>query len=91
MYLAAEHNIRMSGPKLGRSGKKAPSAKTEHEHQDNIDRIEVERFSSTGKCCNGMGLVVARLSVTVLGSIALSVLVTNLFAQKLPHLFGLFF
>ena len=85
----AEHNIRMSGPKLGRPSKKVPSTKTER--QDNIDRIEVERFFSTGKRCNGMGLVVARLSVTALGSIALSVLVTNLFAHKLHHLFWLFF
>lgn len=85
-----ERGIRMSGPRLGRPGKnKAKSSKTER--QDNIDRIEVERFFSTGKRCNGMGLIVARLSVTTLGSIALSVLVTNLFAHKLSSIFWLFF
>ncbi len=38
-----------------------------------------------------MGLIVTRLSVTTLGSIALSVLVTNLFASALPNLFWFFF
>ena len=61
------------------------------EHQDNIDRIEVERFFSTGKRCNGMGLIVTRLSVTTLSSIALSVLVTNLFEHNLSSIFWLFF
>lgn len=85
-----EHNIRMSGANLGRSGKKkVQTSKTEY--QDNIDRIEVERFFSNGKRCNGMGLIVTRLSSTVLGSIALSVLVTNLFSHKWPNIFWLFF
>ena len=85
----AERNIRISGPKLGRPDKKVRSSKIER--QDNIDRIEVERFFSLGKRCNGMGLIVTRLSVTTLGSIALSVLVTNIFAHKSSLLFWLFF
>jgi len=85
-----EHGIRMSGPKLGRPGKEKDQDK-KTAYQDNIDRIEVERFFSTGKRCNGMGLIVTRLSVTTLGSIALSVLVTNLFASALPNLFWFFF
>ena len=85
----AERNIRISGPKLGRPDKKVRSSKIER--QDNIDRIEVERFFSLGKRCNGMGLIVTHLSVTTLGSIALSVLVTNIFAHKSSLLFWLFF
>ena len=85
-----ERGIRMSGPKLGRPGKnKTKTSKIER--QDNIDRIEVERFFSTGKRCNGMGLIVTRLSVTTLSSIALSVLVTNLFEHNLSSIFWLFF
>ena len=84
-----DRGIRMSGPKLGRPGKeKAKQDKIAR--QDNIDRIEVERFFSTGKRCNGMGLIVTRLSDTILSSIALSVLVTNLFAYKTANFFCLF-
>ena len=85
----ADHNIRMSGPKLGRRSKEEHQTST-IEYQDNIDRIEVERFFSVGKRCNGMGLIVTRLSATILGSIAISVLVTNLFAHKVPCFFVLF-
>lgn len=48
-----EHNIRLSGPKLGR-----PSIYTKvdkkQEYQDNTDRIEVERTFSLSKRCYGM-------------------------------------
>ena len=37
-----DHNITMSGPKLGRPSKDKKS--TKEEYQDNTDRIEVERF-----------------------------------------------
>ena len=40
-----DHNITMSGPKLGRPSKDKKS--TKEEYQDNTDRIEVERFFST--------------------------------------------
>lgn len=39
-----DHNITMSGPKLGRPSKDKKS--TKEEYQDNTDRIEVERFSA---------------------------------------------
>ncbi len=45
-----EHGIRLSGPKLGRPSKKAEFDKKQ-EHQDNTDRIEVERFFSRSKRC----------------------------------------
>lgn len=80
-----KHNIRISGPKLGRLSKDKKSSR--EEYQDNIDRIEVERFSSTGKRCNGVGLIMTKLAETTLSSIALSVLVTNLFAVDLSGIF----
>lgn len=72
-----EHGIRMSGPKLGRPAKDSP---TKEEYQDNTDRIEVERFFSVDKRCNGVGPIMTRLAETTLSSIALSVFVTNIFA-----------
>ena len=83
------HDIRMSGPKLGR-----PSSDTDDkkiEKQDNVDRIEIERFFSLAKRCNGMGLIMTTLPETVMTSVALSVLVTNLFAIPLCHFSILYF
>ncbi len=79
----------MSGPKLGRPSKDKKS--TKEEYQDNIDRIEVERFFSTEKRCNGAGLIMTKLEETTLSSIAMSVLVTNLFAVDLSGIFLLYF
>lgn len=73
-----ENGIRLSGPKLGRPCKDAGAAKKQ-EHQDNTDRIEVERFFSRSKRCFGMGLIVTKLETTQLTSVALSVFVSNLF------------
>lgn len=84
-----ENNIQMSGPKLGRPSKDKKS--TKEEYQDNTDRIEVERFFSTGKRCNGAGLIMTKLEETTLSSIALSILVTNLFAVDLRGIFLLYF
>ena len=84
-----EHNITMSGPKLGRPSKDRNSSKAEY--QDNTDRIEVERFFSTGKRCNGAGLIMTKLEETTLSSIALSILVTNLFAVDPGGIFLLYF
>ena len=84
-----DHGITISGPKLGRPSKDKKS--TREEYQDNTDRIEVERFFSTEKRCNGAGLIMTKLSETTLTSIALSVLVTNLFAVELNGLFLLYF
>ena len=49
---------------------------------DNVDRIEVERFFSLEKGSNGGALITAKLEETVLHSIALAVFVTNLFMKK---------
>lgn len=84
-----EHNITMSGPKLGRPSRKKKS--TKEEYQDNTDRIEVERFFSTGKRCNGAGLIMTKLEETTLCSIAMTILVTNLFAVDLSGIFLLYF
>lgn len=84
-----ENGIMMSGPKLGRPGKDRKS--TKGEYQDNTDRIEVERFFSMSKRCNGAGLIVTKLDTTTLSSIALSILVTNLFAVDLAGIFLLYF
>lgn len=73
-----EHGIRLSGPKLGRPSRDAGTDKKQ-EHQDNTDRIEVERFFSRSKRCFGMGLIVTKLETTQLTSVALSVFVSNLF------------
>lgn len=85
-----ENHITMSGPKLGRPSKDKKKGSRE-EYQDNIDRIEVERFFSTGKRCNGAGLIMTKLEETTLSSIALSVLVTNLFAVDLSGIFLIYF
>lgn len=79
-----EHHIRMSGPKLGR--KPAKQSKTEKKiaHDDDRDRIEIERFFSLGKRCSGMGLIMTRRSETVRFSVDLSVLTTNLFGKQSP-------
>lgn len=83
-----EHGIRMSGPKLGRPAKGRRPAGTEK--QDNKDRIEVERFFSVEKRCYGGGLIMTKLDSTTLASIALSVLVTNLFVTMKGAFFGSF-
>ena len=82
-------HITMSGSKLGRPAKDKKGSR--EEYQDNIDRMEVERFFSTGKRCNGAGLIMTKLEETTLSSIALSVLVTNLFAVDLSGIFLLYF
>ena len=84
-----DHNITMSGPKLDRPSKNKKS--TKEEYQDNVDRIEVERFFSSGKRCNGAGLIMTKLEETILSSIAMSILVTNLFAVDLSGIFLLYF
>ena len=87
-----ERGVKMSGRAPGR-----PSADPEQrrlaekeERRNDVDRIEVERFFSRDKRTCGAGLVVAKLSVTALGSIALSVLVANLFGCP-PSFFVLYF
>ena len=85
-----ERHIEMSGPGLGRrpAGKKGP---TKDERQDNRDRIEVERFFSLDKRCNGAGLVMTKLEETTVSTLALTVLVTNLFATQAAGFFVFYF
>ena len=73
----------MSGPKLGRPGKKKQTKiEKKQEYQDNTDRIEVEREFSVEKHSYGLGLIVTKLEETQLTSIALSVLTANLFKMQ---------
>lgn len=85
-----ENHIEISGPRLGRpaGGEKKP---TRDERQDEKDRIEVERFFSVGKRCNGAGLIMTKLSDTTLNTIALTVLVTNLFTTVASNFFVFYF
>lgn len=86
------HDIRLSGPKLGRPTETSKVDK-KIEYQDNTDRIEVERSFSLSKRCYGLGLIKTKLEETTLTSISLSVFVTNLFkiqARILSALFWLF-
>lgn len=82
-----QHGIRMSGPRLGRPPKEKQKT-TKEEYQDNVDRIEVERFFSLDKHCYGAGLIMTKLPETTLSSIAMSVLVGNLFRIPTGSLFG---
>ena len=85
----AKYDVSISGPRLGRPA--ADHKADREEYKDNTDRIEVERFFSREKRCNGAGLIMTRLAETTLASIALSVYVTNLFAIPTGNLFVLYF
>ncbi len=76
-----KNGIRISGPKLGRPTKDKAKKKSEKKiaDQDNVDRIQIERFFSTAKRRNGMGLIDRKREDTSLVTIALSVMVTNIF------------
>ena len=71
-------NIRISGTPLGRPKKDPSSEELKTAHQDNTDRIEVERGFSLAKRCFGMGLICTKLNVTTRSSIMLSILAMNL-------------
>ena len=70
--------IRISGKALGRPKKNPTPEEKKIAHQDNTDRIEVERGFSLAKRCFGMGLITAKLDITTRSSIALSILAMNL-------------
>ncbi len=76
-----ENGIRISGPKLGRPYRDEKKAKRaqKQESQDSADRIEIERYFSTTKRRNGLGLINRKRKDTSLSTIAMSVLVTNIF------------
>ena len=79
-----EHNIRMSGPALGRP-KKTTEYDAKQAHADECERIEVERCFSLAKRKCGMGLVRAKLQETAAHVLAMSVLVLNL--RRIQHAF----
>ena len=76
-----KNSIRLSGPKLGRPTKDKVKKEAEKKvtDKDNVDRIQIERFFSTAKRRNGMGLIDRKREDTSLMTIALSVMVTNIF------------
>ena len=76
-----ENDIRISGPKLGRPPKDAEVLNKDRKTaaKDNKDRIEIERYFSTAKRKNGLGLINRKREDTSLSTIAMSVLVTNIF------------
>lgn len=78
-----EHDIRISGPKLGRRARSAKSSRAERcsEIKDQTDRIEIERYFSVAKRRNGMGLIKRKREDTSLATIATAVLVTNIFGS----------
>ena len=71
-------NIRISGTPLGHPKKNPSPKELETAHQDNTDRIEVERGFSLTKRCFGMGLICTKLDITTRSSIMLSILAMNL-------------
>ncbi len=85
-----DKHIEISGPNLGRPAGGKPKV-SKDEKQDEKDRIEVERFFSLDKRCNGAGLIMTKLSDTTLNTIAMTVLITNLFATATNTFFVLYF
>ena len=78
-----KNEIRISGPKLGRpfSNVKTNKKIAKEMRKDKGDRIEIERYFSIAKRRNGMGLISQKRKDTSLSTIALSVLVTNIFGS----------
>jgi len=72
-----EHQIRLSGPALGRP-KKNEIRDKKQDYRDEADRVEVERSFSLAKRKCGLGMIVTKLESTVCHSIAMSILVLNL-------------
>ena len=72
-----QHNIRLSGPALGRPKKDTEIDKKQN-YIDECERVEVERKFSLAKRKCGMGMIVTRLKETTCHSIAMSVLLLNL-------------
>ena len=83
--------IRISGKALGHPKKKPSPEEKKTAHQDNTDRIEVERGFSLAKRCFGMGLITTKLDITTRSSIALSILVMNLSNLARAFLLAIFY
>ena len=73
-----EHNIRITGPALGRPKKNILPEEKRQAYEDAVDRIEVERDFSLAKRCFGLGMIVTRLEETTRCSISLSIIAMNL-------------
>ena len=84
-------NIRISGKALGRPKKNPTPEEKKIAHQDNTDRIEVERGFSLAKRCFGMGLIRTRLDITTRSSIVLSILAMNISHLASAFLLAIFY
>ena len=84
-------NIRISGKALGRPKKNPTPEEKKIAHQDNTDRIEVERGFSLAKRCFGMGLIRTRLDITTRSSIVLSILAMNISHLARAFLLAIFY
>jgi len=84
-----KHNIRLSGPKLGRPIAKSKGQALKLERQDTRDRNAVEGKFGEGKRCYGLSRIMARLKETASCVIAVQFLVMNL-ERKLRVLFVYF-
>lgn len=79
-----KHNIRLSGPRLGRPPKMTPEnadrlqAERKQAYQDELDRIPIEGKFGQGKRRFGLGRLMTKLATTSETSIALCFLVMNL-------------
>ncbi len=78
-----EKGIQISGPRLGRPAKSTESVRKNRRtaQKDQTDRVEIERYFSVAKRRNGMGLVMRKRKDTSLATIAMSILVTNIFGS----------
>jgi len=85
-----EHGIRITGRRPWRPAAKNNAEKA-RDRKDNADRNEVERFFSREKGTCGAALITTRLKATTLTSIALSVLVANLFGIPTGDFFIVYF
>ena len=83
--------IRILGKALGRPKKNPTSEEKKIAHQDNTDRIEVERGFSLAKRCFGMGLITTKLDITTRSSIALSILAMNISNLARAFLLSIFY
>ena len=83
--------IRISGKALGRPKKNPTLEERKTAHQDNTDRIEVERGFSLAKRCFGMGLITTKLDITTRSSIVLSILAMNISNLARAFLLAIFY
>ena len=85
------NGIRISGTPLGRPKKVPTPEERKTAHQNNTDRIEVERGFSLAKRCFGMGLIRTKLDITTKSSIVLSILAMNLSNIARVLLYAIFY